>query len=68
MTRKRQVTGIIETYRGNDALALAADIESALTQRSTGDPRRVLAELTFCEGELALIMKALRAPRVVRKN
>jgi hypothetical protein len=51
----------IDLYSGDDAIALATEIERALKMLGRGDDRQLMTVLTFFEGELLLIAKALRA-------
>lgn len=56
-----QATKPIDRYSGDDALDLANEIEAALKMYRRGNDRRLLNVITFFEGELVLIAKALRA-------
>jgi hypothetical protein len=60
MRRAEEVAEDDPPYSGDDAGKLAQEIEVALAQLGLGDPRRPFRHQTFFEGELRLIMRALR--------
>ena len=47
-------------YAGENPAQLAAVVERALQERGSGEERRQLHTITFFEGELRLIARALR--------
>jgi hypothetical protein len=51
---------VIDGYSGDDPIELAEEIEEALRRYARGAPDRLLAVITFFEGELWLLAKALR--------
>jgi len=58
--RTRSESEIADHYAGDDPARLASEIESALAQEGRGIERRTFRALTFFEGELRLILRALR--------
>ena len=54
-------TKIPEGYCGNDPHKLADQIGNTLFDHERGDDYREFDDITFCEGELKLIIEALRA-------
>ena len=61
-------TKIPEGYCGNDPANLADQIGNTLAAMTTGSSIMSFDDITFCEGELKLIIEALRAMPKPRKK